>query len=384
MMEHGSAPRGSASLSRTRLAWLAAGAAAVALIAWLLSPGRSRSMAATAREPAAVPVNTALAERTNVPVYLEGLGTVQAFYTVKVTAQVNGELQRVAFKEGEHVKKGQLLAEIDPRPYRAALDLAIATRAKDRAQLIDARQDLVRYEALAPQRLASKQTLDTQHALVAELKAQVAADTASIESARTELSFTQIRSPIDGVTGIRSVDPGNILHSTDTTGIVVLTQLEPIAAIFTLPESDLAAVAGAMSRGPVQALALSQDGKTPLDLGALSVIDNQIDQTTGTLRVKATFPNSHHTLWPGEFVNVRLLAERERGVVVVPTTAVETGPNGPFVYVVAANSTAEPKRVTLGEQSGNLTVIASGLTAGEHVVTSNQFRLYAGARVSVY
>jgi membrane fusion protein, multidrug efflux system len=384
MTEQPSASSKSAWLSRTRLAWLGAGMLAVGLMAWLLAPGRSRSLAAPPGESEAIPVNTAVATRADVPVYLQGLGTVQAFYTVKVTAQVNGELARVAFTEGEHVKRGQLLAQIDPRPYQAALDLAVATRAKDRAQLANAQVDLQRYIKLAPQNLTSRQTLDTQRALVAELEAQIQADSASIESARTELGYTRISSPIDGVTGIRLIDPGNIVHSTDTTGIVVVTQLHPISVVFTLPESDLALVASALARGRVSATALSQDGKTRLDEGTVSVLDNQIDPSTGTMRLKATFPNPHDTLWPGEFVNVRVLAAQSNAVVVVPAAAINTGPDGPFAYVIRADSTVEVRPVTPGERSGDLTVVVSGLSPGMRVVTSNQFRMFAGARVSPY
>lgn len=371
-------------LSRTRFGWLGAGALAIALAAWLLGPGRARSVAAPARKKPGVPVKIAVAKRATVPVYLQGLGTVQAFYTVKVTPQVNGELEKVTFKQGQPVKRGQLLAVIDPRPYQAALDLAVATRAKDRAQLKNAELDLGRYLKLAPQHLASRQTIDTQRALVAELTAQVQADDASIESARTELDYTHIHSPINGVAGIRLVDPGNIVHATNTTGIVVLTQVQPISVLFTLPEHDLSAVTRALARGPVTAAAFSQNGKTRLDVGRISVLDNQIDTTTGTMRLKARFANPHKTLWPGEFVDVRLLAATERGVVVVPSTALETGPNGPFVYVITARSRARAQPVTPGERSGDLTVITSGLKAGARVITSNQFRVDAGTRVSPY
>lgn len=384
MTEERSVSSKSTWLSRARLTWLGAGVAAVGLIAWLLAPGRSRSLAATAHAAPAIQVESAVAALASVPVYLPGLGTVQAFYTVNVTSQVNGQLQKVAFEEGEHVKRGQLLAEIDPRPYQAALDLAVATHAKDLASLADAELDLKRYEVLAPQKLASKQTLDSQRALVAEDKAQVAEDAANIEAARTQLAYTQIRSPIDGVTGIRLVDPGNIVLSTSTTGIVVVTQLQPIAVVFTLPETDLAAIQSAMSRGPVTAVAFSQDGKTQLDVGKITVIGNEINTTTGTLSLKAVFPNPHHTLWPGEFVNVRVLAREEHDVVVIPSAAIQVGPDGPFTYVITAQSTAEPQPVTPGEQSGDLTVIEKGLTPGKRVVTSNQFRLFAGARVSTY
>ncbi|MGH8150942.1 MAG: efflux RND transporter periplasmic adaptor subunit [Steroidobacteraceae bacterium] len=370
-------------MSKTRCAFLGAGIVVVALIAWMLAPGRSRSLAATPDGGAAIPVDTAVATRETVPVYLRGIGTAQAFYTVKVTARVDGELEKVDFTEGQHVSRGQLLAQIDPRPFQAALDLAVATRAKDRAQLLNDEVDLKRYVILAPQNLASKQQLDTQRATVAQAQAQIEADDASIEAARTQLDYTRITSPINAITGIRMVDPGNIVHSTDTTGIVVLTQMQPIAVIFTLPEGDLAAVTGAMARGPVEVTALSQEGNRRLDVGKLAVIDNQIDTTTGTMRLKATFPNPHDTLWPGEFVNVRVLAAQEHGVITLTSAAIQTGLDGPFTYVVKPDSTVEVRLLKLGVQSGQLTVVTSGLAAGERVVTSNQFRLQPGARVSI-
>lgn len=373
----------SIELTRTRLAFLGAGIVVVGLIGWLLSPGRSRSLAAAPQDGGAIPVDTALATRENVPVYLPGIGTVQAFYTVKVTAQVDGELEKIDFAEGQHVHRGQLLAQIDPRPFKAALDLATATRAKDHALLLNDEADLKRYMILAPQNLASKQQLDTQRAAVAQAQAQVQADDASIEAARTQLGYTRITSPIDGITGIRGVDPGNIVRSTDTTGIVVITQMQPIAVIFTLPERDLPAVTSAMAHGPVDVTALSQDGTRRLDVGKLTVVDNQIDTATGTLRLKATFPNPHDALWPGEFVNVQVLAGEEHGVVTLASAAIQTGPDGPFTYVVKPDSTVEVRPLKLGVQDGNRTVVTSGLAPGERVVTSNQFRLQPGARVSI-
>ena len=252
------------------------------------------------------------------PVYAEGLGTVQAFYTVTVTARVDGQVDKIGFTEGQDVKKGALLAQIDPRPFQAALGVAIATRDKDRAQLQNAHLDMERYQLLAPEDLASKQTVDTQKALIAQLGAQVKGDEAAIDNARTQLDYTTIRSPIDGRTGIRLVDPGNIVHATDTTGIVVVTQLEPISVIFSLPEESFEQVSAALQRGAVQAVALSRDRNEELDRGTLALIDNQIDQTTGTLRLKATLPNKQHHLWPGQFVNMRVLTQVQHQVLTMP------------------------------------------------------------------
>ncbi len=330
-----------------------------------------------------VPVQTALAQRQDVPIYLEGLGTVQAFYTATMAAQVNGQLQSVDFTEGQLVKKGQLLAQIDPRPYRAALDQAVATEAKDAAQLQSARQDLARYVALAPQNLASKQQVDDQRALVAQLAAQVQIDRALIDSARTELDYTTITAPFTGRTGIRLIDPGNNVHSTDTNGIVVVTQMQPISVVFTLPESALPQINTALDAGKVSVAAYSQDDSKALDTGSLTVVDNQIDTTTGTMRLKATFPNPRNTLWPGQFVNAHVLVQQQRGVLTVPDAAVQTGPDGPFAYVVRQDSTVEVRALKIGEQSGGVTVVRDGLDPGDRVVTSNQFRLVPGTRVSI-
>lgn len=366
-------------LSRTRLVMGAAGIAAVTLFAWLLAPAHARTQHQDV--PAAVAVDAAAVARQDVPVYLSGLGTIQAFYTVKVTAQVNGELTKVAFHEGQQVKRGQLLAQIDPRPFQASLDEARAALAKDDAQLADARKDLARYVFLQPKKLASQQQVDTQSATVGALEAQTEADRAAIESAATQLSYTRITAPIDGRTGIRQVDPGNIVHATDTGGIVVLTQLQPITAIFTLPENALEAVAGAMSRGPVQIVALAE-GKE-LDRGTVTLIDNQIDQATGTIRLKAVFPNPRLRLWPGQFVDLRLLVRTDRNALTVPAAALQRGPDGMFVYLVRPDSTVAMQLVTVANESETTAVVTQGLQPGQQVVTSNLFRLQPGSRVRV-
>lgn len=372
-------------MGRTRLVMAAAGLAALALFAWLIAPaGSSSARSQRDATPAAVQVDAALVTRSNVPVYLDGLGTIQAFYTVKVTARVDGELTKVAFTEGQQVKRGQLLAQIDPRPLQAALDQARATLAKDEAQLGDARKGLARYVILEPKRLASQQTVDTQRALVAQLKAQTQADEAAIENATTQLSYTRITAPIDGRTGMRLVDPGNIVRSTDTGGIVVLTQLQPITAIFTLPEDTLAAVADAMSRGQVSVEAAShdEDGKA-LDRGTVQLIDNQIDQTTGTIRLKAVFPNPKLALWPGQFVNLRLLVRTDANALTIPAAALQRGPQGTFVYLVRPDSTVTAQPITVANNSETIAIVTKGLEAGEQVVTSNAFRLQPGTRVRV-
>jgi membrane fusion protein, multidrug efflux system len=371
------------NLSRPRVALLGA---AVALTLVFLWHGHSGGARAADKEKKgdghqAISVETAVAGRSDVPVYLEGLGTVQAFYTVTVTARVDGELQRVGFIEGQTVKKGDLIGQIDPRPFQAALDQAVATHAKDIAQLASAKSDLERYKLLAPQNLASKQTLDTQTALVAQIEAQIKGDQANIDNARTQLSYTTIVSPIQGKTGIRRVDPGNNVHATDTNGIVVVTQVQPISCIFTLPEEALPTLNVALQQGTVGVTALSRDGKTELDRGTIALVDNQIDQSTGTIRVKATFANPHDALWPGEFINARVLVRTERNALTVPSTAIQRGPNGMFTYVVKADSSVEARPLKVGDENDALTIIKDGLKDGEQVVLTNQYRLSPGAHV---
>ena len=356
--------------------------AAVALIAWRVMVHK-RAEAAAHAPPPAIAVDAAAVTHADVPIYLAGLGTVQAFYTVTVTARVDGELQKIAFTEGQTVRKGELLAQIDPRPNQAAYDQALAAKAKDAAQLANSKRDLDRYMTLQPEDLASKQTVDTQHALVDQLTAQLQVDQALIDNAHTQLEYTRIVSPIDGRTGIRLVDPGNIVHAAATTGIVVVTQVQPISVIFTLPEEDLPAISAALAAGPVQVTTVSRDGGTMLDQGTLALVDNQIDQATGTARLKATFANVHNTLWPGQYVNARVLVRTTHNALTLPTTAVQLGPNGPFTYVVTADSTVEVRPLKIGDESGGMTIVNSGLSLNERVVTSNQYRLQAGAHVRI-
>ena len=344
------------------------------------APKRSAAAAGGAGQP--VRVETALATRGDVPVYLEGLGTVQAFYTVTITPRVDGELMKLGFVEGQMVKPGDLLAQIDPRPFQAALDQAQAAKAKDAAQLANARRDLERYVSLAPEEFTSEQTLETQRALVAQLEAQVAGDQAAIDNARTQLDYTAIRSPIQGRTGIRLTDPGNILHATPATGIVVVTQVQPIAVIFTLPADALQAVNAAMGSGPVAVTAVSRDGKNVLGTGTVKLIDNQIDQTTGTMRLKAVFPNQDGKLWPGDFVNARVLVQTRHAALTIPSAAVQRGPSGVFAYVVTPDATVQMRPLQIGGESGALTIVEQGLEAGDRVTTNNQYRLQAGAHVS--
>jgi membrane fusion protein, multidrug efflux system len=365
-------------ISKHRI-WVGVIAAALVAIAW--RGVHKPAAAATPKVAQAIQVDTAAAAPADVPIFLQGLGTVQAFYTVTVTARVDGELQKVGFTEGQMVRKGDLLAQIDPRPNQAAYDQALATKVKDEAQLKNARLDLERYTQLQPQDLASKQTIDTQRALVDQLVAQLKVDQAIIDNARTQLEYTRIVSPIDGRTGIRLIDPGNIVHASATTGIVVVTQVQPISVVFTLPEEQLGQVAEALSAGAVQVTTVSRDGGKVLDEGTLSLIDNQIDQPTGSVRLKATFANKKNALWPGQYVDARVLIRTERSALTIPDAALQLGPNGPFTYVVKNDSTVEARPLHVREGGNGLTIVTDGLNRGEIVVTSNQYRLQPGTHV---
>jgi membrane fusion protein, multidrug efflux system len=370
-----------ASHQRHPRLWLGVAAALLIVIGWVWVSRTPATAAAAGGGPAAVAVDTAVATRRDVPVYLEGLGNVQAFYTARITARVDGELQRVGFVEGQLVRKGDVLAQIDPRPLQAALDQANGMRAKDAAQLQSAQRDLERYQVLAPQKLTSQQVLDAQQAQVAQLQAQLQVDRAAIDNARTQLAYATITAPFSGRTGIRLVDPGNIVHAADTTGIVVVTQIQPISIVFTLPEDALPQINQALAAGEVTVAALSRDDRTQLDAGTLTLVDNEIDPATGTVRLKATFANVRNALWPGQFVNVRVLLQQRHDVVTLPTAAVEHGPDGLFAYVVKSDSTVEARPIKTGEDSEGVTVVTDGLQSGERVVTSNQYRLQPGAPV---
>ena len=332
-----------------------------------------------------IPVVVATADRRDVPVYQDGLGTVQAYYTVTVHTMVDGPLLSVNFREGQAVHKGDVLAQIDPRSFQAALDQAVAKKAQDEALLANARVDQARYQKLVANNYTSSQQADTQKSLVAQLEAQVRQDQAQIDSARTNLSYTTITAPAAGRTGIRQVDQGNIVHSTDTTPITVVTTLRPINVIFTLPQQTLPDVAAAMEQGKPDVLALPQNGDSNavIDRGHVVVLDNEVDQTTGTIKLKAEFPNPHLALWPGAFVNVRLAVRTDRNVVTVPIAAVQRGPAGAFLYVVDSAMIAHRRSVTIPHQDENIAVVADGLRAGETVVTDGASRVTDGAHVKL-
>jgi membrane fusion protein, multidrug efflux system len=335
----------------------------------------------------AIPVLAAAALSRDVPIYLDGLGSVQASATVTVKAMVDGPLLEVRFKEGQDVRAGDVLVRIDPRSYQATLDAAVAKKKQDEANLANARLDAARYAKLAATAYTSAQQADTARSQVAQLEAQVQSDQAQIDSARTQLSYTTIVSPIDGKVGFRQVDAGNIVHAADTTGLVVITTLKPITVQFTLPQQSLSAVAAAMAAGKPEVLALPQTTQSSaarpvLDTGTLTVLDNQIDTATGTIRLRASFPNERLTLWPGAFVTVRLRVDTLHGATVVPPVAVQRGPQGTYVYVVnAGQATRRPVRI--GHESQTESVIAEGLAPGDQVVVDGASRLTDGAKVTV-
>jgi multidrug efflux system membrane fusion protein len=330
-----------------------------------------------------VPVSVTVAARRNVPIYLTGLGTVQAMLTVGIHAQVDGKLQEVPFAEGELVKKGDVLARIDPRLFQAAFDQAKAKRAQDEAQLVAARKDLTRFKTLALKSFETEQNVDLQQAKVDQLSAAIDADAAAIESAQTQLEYTTITAPSDGRIGVRLVDPGNVVHASDTASIATLVLTRPAMVLFTLPAHVLDDVRQAMTAGPIAVAAFDQDNQRRLSNGTLLMIDNTIDQATATIRLKASFPNEDERLWPGEFVNARLLLETRSNAVVVPSNAVQRGPNGLFAWIVTAKDTAAFCPIEVGPTTDDMTIITSGLDEGDRVVTDGQYKLLADAPVAI-
>jgi multidrug efflux system membrane fusion protein len=329
-----------------------------------------------------IPVLVSTTAKRDVPVYLEGLGTVTAFKTVNVRSQVDGRLNRVDFTEGQNVKHGQVIAEIDPRPFAILLHQGEAALARDQGQYDGAKRDLDRYEAVGGQHLLPQQQIDDQRALVEQYKGNVENDHATIENARLQLDYARIKSPLDGVTGVRLVDPGNIVHAADTGGIVVVAQIDPIAVIFTLPQDDLTDVARQQAVAPLEVEARSRDGSEVLAKGQLLLIDNQISQGTATMRLKAVFPNPTHALWPNAFVKTKLRLLVRKGVLVVPAAAVQRGPDGTFVYVVDGDR-ADLRNVTVERIEGENAIISKGLAEGDRVVREGQNQLRRGALISL-
>jgi multidrug efflux system membrane fusion protein len=338
--------------------------------------------AANAQNPArpAVRVSIAPVEKADFPVYLTGLGTVQGFNTVLVRTRVDGQIDKIAFKEGQLVKQGDLLAEIDPRPFQAALDQAKAKKAQDEANLANANLDLQRYTKLGE--FATRQQTDTQRSTVAQLTAQIAADDAAIFNAQTQLDYTQVKSPISGVAGLRQVDIGNIVNASTQTGIVTIAQIEPIAVIFTAPEEQLPDINEAQSIQPLKVIAITTDGKRPLAEGTLSVVNNQVDTTSGTIRLKAVFDNKNHALWPGQSVSTRLLVKTLKGATVVPDDAIQHGNDGLYAYVVNQDNKAELRKLKVSQSIDGRSVVDDGLSPGEQVITAGQYKVQPGTLVS--
>jgi membrane fusion protein, multidrug efflux system len=356
---------------------VAAVVVAAAAYSWLAKPK------AQAAVPPPVPVMMTAAGQQNVPIYFEALGTVTALNTVSIRAQVNGQLVSVDFRQGQDVKKGDVLAKIDPAPFKATLDQAVAKKAQDQALLIDAQKDLVRFKTLVVKNVETQQNVDAQQAKVDQLTATVDADQAAIEAAQTQLDFTTIVAPIDGVVGFRQIDMGNIIHTADANPLVVLTQIKPSVAVFTLPQDDLGPLREAMLRGEVEVLAFDQDNTQQLAQGRLLLIDNQIDQATSTIRMKAEFPNQDERLWPGEFVRIRTLVTTRKDAVTVPTVAVQRGPDGLYAWVIKSDNTVEQRPIQALTVSESLAVVTKGLSPGEHVVTEGQSRLDVGTHVAI-
>lgn len=330
-----------------------------------------------------VPVTAARAERHGVAIFDRGIGSVQAFQSVLVRSRVDGTIDRIAFAEGQDVKAGDLLAIIDPRPYQAVLDQATAKRTADEAVLANNKHDLARYNDLVRHDFASRQSVDTQIASVAQAAANTQGDDAAIAIARLNLDFCRITAPIGGRVGLRLIDTGNLVHAADQTGIVAIAQVHPIAVVFTLPQANLPNVQAAMHAGPLTVLAFSLDDKEKLSQGKSLTVDNAIDATTGTIRIKAIFENADDRLWPGQFVNVRMLLRTQADAVTVPSAAVQRGPNGLYVYVVGTGDMASVQPVELGQDDGSQAIVEKGLDGGEQVVIAGQSRLTNGTRVAV-
>ena len=349
---------------------------------WLSTHQSNQTIRPATVSPAVLATTTQVLQQ-NVPIYLSGVGTVTAKESVVVKARTDGQLDNVDFQEGQDVKAGQLLAQLDPRTLQALLAQAIAQKAKDQAQLTNARLDLRRYALLIKQDAATRQTLDAQQALVAQLQAAVQVDEAQINYATTQLSFTRITAPISGRTGARLVDPGNIVHASDPGGLVVINQIDPIAVVFTLPEEAFQAINQALhsNANPLSVLAYPPDSDVPLGQGSLILLNNQIDTSTGTIQLKGSFPNSQHKLWPGQYVNARLILGQREQALTIPAAAVQRGPNGTYTYTVGADDTVQLQLIHVVNIQDGIAIIDKGLSAGQRVVVDGQYKLKPGLRI---
>jgi membrane fusion protein, multidrug efflux system len=361
---------------------LAAVLAAAGYYGWQRFQGNQTATANNAQKSAPPPVRVAIApvQKTDFPVYLTGLGTVQGFNTVVVRTRVDGQIDKVAYKEGQLVTQGDLLVEIDPRPYQAALDQAKAKKAQDEANLANANLDLQRYTKLGE--FATRQQTDTQRSTVAQLTAQLAADDANIFNAQTQLDYTQVKAPISGVAGLRQVDIGNIVNASTQTGVVTIAQIEPIAVIFTAPEEQLPYINEAHSVQPLKVIALTTDGKKTLSQGSLAVVNNQVDTTSGTIRLKAVFDNKDHALWPGQSVSTRLLVKTLKDATVVPDDAIQHGTDGLYAYAVGKDNKAELRKVKVSQSIDGRSVVDEGLSPGDQVITAGVYKVQPGTAVS--
>jgi len=379
-------PREASPRGALRTAWFVAAALVLAAIvagcereAGSAKGGKQGKGPGGSNAPVAAIIGTVM--QKDVPIYLDGLGTVQAFNTVTVRSRVDGQLKKLSFKEGQDVRAGELLAQIDPDPFRTQVEQFEAKKAQDEAQLRFARVELKRNADLLAQKIVSQEVYDTQKAQVDQLEALVKSDQATIDNAKVQLDYTTIEAPISGRTGIRFVDEGNIIHSGDSNGIVILTQLKPITVLFTLPEQSLREIQRQQAQAPMIVVALDRDNTTQLDEGQLAVFDNQIDTTTGTIRLKATFPNVNLKLWPGQFVNARLLLSVRTNGIVVPASVVQRGPEGAYAFIVNNDMSVKMAPVKVGQIDQGQALIESGLTAGQRVVVDGQYKLQPGSKV---
>ena len=363
--------------------FIVAGIAVASLAAAIIFWRHTTSQAAQTAARPSVPVTVIEAAVHDVPIYSHALGTVQALNTVAIRAQVNGQIVSINFRQGQEVHQGDVLAKIDPAPLKAALDQAVAKKTQDEAQLVAAQKDLARFKTLALKSYETQQNVDLQVAKVDTAKATIDADQAAIEAAQTQLDYATITAPIDGVVGFRQIDIGNIIHTTDANPLTVLTQIKPTTVICTLPQSYLGLVREAMLRGEVKVVALDQDGKNQVAEGKLLLINNQIDQTTSTIQLKAEFPNEDERLWPGEFVRIRLLITTRKNVVTIPALAMQRGPEGFYVWVVKPDETVEQRPIEAFQADEDIVIATKGLNAGETVVLEGQSRLDAGTHVAI-
>src|SRR5450631_721681 len=368
--------------SRRRFFWIAGTASTVMAAAfglWRFAEPPPR----TASQPPTIPVTVRRAARRDLPIYLQGLGTVQASNTIAIHSQIDGKLQSVDFTEGQEVHKGDVLAVIDPRALKAALDQAVAKKAQDQAQLTGALKDMERFKTMVLKNAETQQNVDSQQAKVDQLKATIDGDQGAIDSAQTQLSYATITAPIDGRVGFRQLDVGNIIHANDPNPLTVLTQIRPVVATFTLPQKDLADVRAAMLRGAVPVLSFDQDNISELAAGELLLVDNQIDQTTSTIRLKGSFANPDDRLWPGEFVHLRVQVDTRKDAVTIPPVALQRGPQGYYTWVIKPDNTAEQRPIEATQANDEIAVVTKGLAPAERVVVNGQYRLQAGSRVDV-